>query len=228
MTDSSRLATPDAARTRTIAAFDFDGTLTTRHTLWRYLRFLVGAPRFYRACLALVPTALRVLLGSVPLMKARDLLFARLLEGFDAELEEQSAERFAREHIPAWLRPQGLERLKWHQSQGHATVIVSNSAESYLRHVGRALGFDAVLGTRLQTRSGRLTGHTLVPSCVSGEKVVRLYQYFGDLRRYRVYAYGDSAGDRELLAVADKPYLRPFHGQGPQLESDGEGGPWIR
>jgi phosphatidylglycerophosphatase C len=46
-------------------------------------------------------------------------------------------------------------------------------------------------------------------NCRAGEKVRRLEQWLADsdLMDATVWAYGDSAGDRELLARADHPLL---------------------
>lgn len=197
-----------------IAAFDFDGTLTDRHTLWRYLRLLVGSRRFYGMFAALTPTVCAVIAHKIPVKDGRSVLLERLLRDYRAEREERWAEHFACEHIPTWLRKPAIQRLRWHQRQGHTTVLVSNSAESYLRYVGAGLGIEHVFGTRFEKRDGVLTGRIVDESCVHGEKVVRLRERFGDLSRYYIYAYGDSTGDRELLAIADQPYFRPFRPSG--------------
>jgi phosphoserine phosphatase len=44
------------------------------------------------------------------------------------------------------------------------------------------------------------------------EKVNRLNSLLGELTEYRLYVYGDSSGDKEMLAIADKPYYRTFVG----------------
>lgn len=54
-----------------IAAFDFDGTLTDRHTLWRYLRLLVGSRRFYGMFAALTPTVCAVIAHKIPVKDGR-------------------------------------------------------------------------------------------------------------------------------------------------------------
>ena len=49
----------------------------------------------------------------------------------------------------------------------------------------------------------------LSPNCVRAEKVRRLRQVYGDdLRLYA--AYGDTRGDREMLALAETSYYRVF------------------
>jgi HAD superfamily hydrolase (TIGR01490 family) len=113
------------------------------------------------------------------------------------------------------LRPGALERIAWHRSQGHLLVLASASLDLYLDHVGAQLGFDHVLCTRLASRRGddgieRLTGALEGPDCTGPEKLRRLAALLGELRAHELHAYGDSAGDRELLAAADHAHFRPF------------------
>ncbi len=79
---------------------------------------------------------------------------------------------------------------------------MSASPEFYVTPIGRRLGFDAVLATRLEVDpDGRLTGRILGANCRGPEKVVRLREWRGDTLTV-AFAYGDSAGDREMLALA--------------------------
>ncbi len=87
-------------------------------------------------------------------------------------------------------------------------MFVSASFEVYLREIGRRIGADAVLGTRLEVdRSGRCTGHLDGPNCRGPEKEARLRRWLADndLTGVPVWAYGDSSGDDQLLAMADHP-----------------------
>jgi phosphatidylglycerophosphatase C len=95
-----------------------------------------------------------------------------------------------------------MRRVDWHRREGHELVIVSASPELYLAPIGRLLGFDAVLGTRLETAAGHLTGRLDGRNVRGPEKVVRLRAHLGD-EPVKLWAYGDSTGDRELLAAAD-------------------------
>ena len=55
-----------------------------------------------------------------------------------------------------------------------------------------------------------VTGQSLTPNCYGIEKVKRLRKVFPDLARRHVIAYGDSKGDRELLAIAAEAHYKPF------------------
>jgi len=89
-------------------------------------------------------------------------------------------------------------------------VIVSASYESYVRVVAGALGDIAVVATRLEADEGRCTGRLDGANCRGPEKVRRLHAWLEaeGLARDEItlYAYGDSSGDRELLAWSDHPH----------------------
>ena len=58
---------------------------------------------------------------------------------------------------------------------------------------------------------GRLTGRFLTKNCYGAEKVNRLREVLVAPREeYYIVAFGDSRGDKELLAYADKGYFKPF------------------
>jgi phosphoserine phosphatase len=55
---------------------------------------------------------------------------------------------------------------------------------------------------------GMITGRFLTRSCSGKEKARRVRERY-DLSRYEyVYAYGDNAGDRAMLDLADEKYYR--------------------
>lgn len=185
---------------RTVAAFDFDGTLSTRDNVLPFLRAAVGTPRLGLAVAAAAPHIARRDRDA-----AKAVLLRRTLAGRDADEIAALGERFADEVVERHLRPDARERLEWHRQQDHELVLVSASLSHYLGPVGRRLGFHAVLATELEVApDGRLTGELAGANVRGAEKVRRLDAWLTDDSAF-VWAYGDSAGDRELLARCDRP-----------------------
>ena len=122
----------------------------------------------------------------------------------------EQAREFARTRIPALIRPEALKRLRLHRSQGDRVVIVTASFPEWIEPWAETEGVTAVLGSRVESREHRLTGRQDGPNCHGPEKVRRLLAEFPDRKAYRLFAYGDSRGDRELLAAADEAYFRRF------------------
>jgi phosphatidylglycerophosphatase C len=188
---------------RPLAAFDLDGTLTRRDTLMPFLLRAIGRNRTYRALLASsLPLARAAALGGPHRDRAKAVVLQRVFGGLPLAALAEAAESFADHVVAHALRPDVHARVDWHREQGHELVLVSASPELYVTPIGRRLGFDAVLATRLEVDAdGRLTGRIEGVNCRGPEKVVRLREWRGESVT-GAYAYGDSAGDREMLALA--------------------------
>ena len=198
-----------------VAAFDFDGTLTTGDTLLPFLRHVLGTARVAQHALVLSPVLAGYGLGLVGNAAAKERVLVRCLSGMRMYDLQDKAEDFAQGVLPKMLRRQALQRLDWHKRRGHRCVAVSASLEIYVRPCALEAGFDDVVATGLEMRddgctSGRLAG----ANCYGIEKVRRLDALLGPRSGYTLYAYGDSKGDRELLASADQAYYRRFPERG--------------
>jgi len=187
-----------------VAAFDVDGTLTTRDCVRPFLERVAGRRRLVTAVLR---RPLATLIAAVKRDRDRfkEIFVGGTLRGKRVAEVETQGEQFAQYVLVNWLRPDTLRRLRWHQRAGHRTVIVSASLAAYLRPLAQRLGVDDVLCTD-STRSGERYGDRLVgANCRADEKRRRFEQWLEERRwvNAEVWAYGDSAGDRELLARAD-------------------------
>lgn len=194
-----------------LAVFDFDGTLTNRHTFWRYIRFIRGPLHFWMGMLLMLPLILAVLFRIMPLMTARRKFISYFIENLNVSQEQILAKQYVNEYIPKYIRPQALRRLRWHQRQGHITALISNSPENYLQIWGKSVHIDIICGTRLDNQGQSLNGKVLGEDCVGAEKVRRLRERLPELKNYQIYAYGDSSGDAELLAIADTAFYRNWY-----------------
>ncbi|MFP3905858.1 MAG: HAD-IB family hydrolase [Acidimicrobiales bacterium] len=188
----------------TIAAFDFDGTLSRRDTLLPFLAQVAGAPAVARALS-------RAVVGSGRSLPRRDLAKETVLRqvlGGRPEAEVRAHGRAFAEAVvstPRRLNEVAVDRLAWHREQGHRIVIISGSLELYLGEIARRWGAVAS-GVRLEVVDGILTGRLLGPNVRGPEKLSRLDEALDDPAT-RVVAYGNSGRDRELLERADEPYL---------------------
>lgn len=190
-------------RRRGVAAFDFDGTLVNRHTMFRFLFRTFGYFRVARTMLTLMSQT-----------RDRDKLkvatVGALFKGMPVSRFNELGEQYAAT-LHQFLRPEVLKQLRWHQEQGHATVIVSAGLGVYLRPFAKQLGVQGVLGVELTSNSdGVLDGRVDRGVNIRGrEKVVRLKAWmaerFSDADDCELWAYGDDSGDRELLLAADHP-----------------------
>jgi phosphatidylglycerophosphatase C len=189
-----------------VAAFDVDGTVTEKSCVVPFLRRVAGTPRLTmglgRQARHVVPAALRRDRDALKAQAARVAFRGRR----DADVQATAIE-FAADLFHRRLRPDVLDRLAWHRDAGHRTVLVSASFAVYLRPLAAALGVHDVVATELEVVGDRCTGELLGGNCRGVEKVARLHRWLdrhhGGRSAVELWAYGDSSGDRELLADAD-------------------------
>lgn len=193
-----------------IAAFDFDGTITTKDTFLPFLVRAFGPLKVGLSLLSLAIPGVMVWLGKSTRDHFKARLIAKLFPGAPIKHLEKAGLQHALKSV-ALCRPAALERIRWHKQQGHRLVIVSASLNFYLEPIARELGFEHVLCTEVDSVNGMCTGEMKGENCRAAAKVRRLESLFGPLHRYELYAYGDSDGDTEMLSVSDHPAFQPFH-----------------
>lgn len=194
---------------KVIAAFDFDGTITKRDTLPLFINFANNKQQLLLGSLKMAPSLLLFKLKLIPNYKAKARLFRIFFGGMKLEKFEELCEGFT-PSIEKVLNPVAIEKIKWHQKMNHQVIIISASVENWIRPWATKYGVDIILATQLQVKDNNITGNFLTKNCHGAEKVCRLLQHYPDKENYTLYAYGDSNGDKELLALADHPYYRSF------------------
>lgn len=193
--------TPEQAekRERGLALFDFDGTLIpwdtqvvfADHVLRREPLRRLYLP-FFIAC-----TPLHRLLGDEGLK--------RVFLSYLWRARREEIEAWAREFVAGWVpskcHPEVVAMLGKHREAGHLTVLASASPEFYVAEVGRVLGFDLALGTRV----GFEDVMPLLPDLRNhkgAEKVRRLSEILGppDPGGWeRSHGYTDSSADLPMM-----------------------------
>jgi phosphatidylglycerophosphatase C len=200
-----RLVPPAPGPPPVVAAFDVDGTLTTRDCVTPFLRRAAGR--------RLWTTLLRhpLVLAASAAHRDRDRLkelACSALRGIETTEIERLGEAFAREVAAERLRADTVARLRRHRELGDTVILASASLDPYIEPLGRFLEVDAVLCTVLERGAdGRLTGRLAGANCRGAEKARRVREWLreNDMADAELWAYGDSAGDDELLAHADHP-----------------------
>jgi phosphatidylglycerophosphatase C len=195
--------------TTAVAAFDFDGTLTRSDSVVPFLQLVAGR-RALATGLARRGHRVAAALAHRDRDRLRALATEIVFRDVSIETVESQARAYGHELGEDGLRPDTVKRLGWHLDQGHRVVIVSASYEQYVQVVAERLGVSGVVATRLEVGSdGRCTGRLDGRNCRADEKLRRLDIWLSEqgLTRAEVelWAYGDTAGDRELLDAAQHP-----------------------
>ena len=192
-----------------IVAFDFDGTLTVRDSFTAFLKWRAGTGGYMAGLASLAPAALGYI-GHRNRGRMKAAVLRRFLAGTArAELETQ-ARTFAEIMAPKLLRPDAVQTWRRWRQRHAKLVIVSASPEIIVAPFARGLGADALICTELAfDDQERVTGYLLGANCRGPEKVRRLREVYGADLQLRA-AYGDTAGDRDMLSIADFKGYRVF------------------
>ena len=189
-----------------IVAFDFDGTLTTKDTLIEFIRYACGTRAFLFGFLRYVHLLVLMKLGLYPNYKAKQKVFAHFFEGMKIEEFDGLCQRFAKDNQHL-LRPKGVEAIQQALAEGAEVLIVSASIDNWVREM---ITDPVIIGTQIEIKDGLLTGRFLTKNCYGQEKVNRILALYPHRSEYHLTAYGDSRGDKELLAFADESHYKPF------------------
>ena len=203
---------PTPAPDAPVVAFDFDGTLTVRDSFSAFLKWRAGPLRWWLGCLRLAPAGLAYAFhrdrGRIKAEAVRE-----FLTGTPRQQLEADAKTFAEQYSRSLLRPDALEVWKRWRSEPVRLVIVTASPDFVVAPFARGLGADQLIGTHFVfDAQDRITGAYVTPNCRGPEKVVRMKQAFGDNFRLKA-AYGDTAGDREMIAMAETSGYQIFKGK---------------
>ena len=124
------------------------------------------------------------------------------------------------------LRFPGIARIQEAQRKRERVFVVSASIDNWVRPFFDFQNLDSVevLGTQIEVVDGKVTGRFQTNNCYGEEKVHRICEALiqtiengkgastlsFDRTQYDIEAFGDSRGDKEMLAFADKGHYKPF------------------
>lgn len=193
-----------------VYAFDFDGTLTTKDTLLEFIRFARGNTAFLFGFLLFSPLLVLMKLKLYPNWKAKQRVFSWFFKGMLVDDFNHLCIEFAF-HNKQLLRPKGMKVIKKAIEEGAQVVIISASIDNWVRPFFDEMGDNIIVeGTKIEISNNHLTGKFTTNNCYGVEKVRRLQALFPQRNAYTLIAFGDSRGDKELLAYADQGFYKPF------------------
>lgn len=199
-----------------LAVFDFDGTLFPENTLpfllkqWKKQKY--SKSKFYKTYLALISLYVRYKLGIETKMSKEQmkllavLKFNRLFKGMS---EKEIAQYFKNcsSEIKVLLNDSVVEEVKRAQTEGYHTVLLSGAYEDLLKNIGKELGFNTVIGTKINYHNGMFDENKSVEVISGGLKVKELTNYFqsSDIDWKGSRAYADSYSDLDILKAVGEP-----------------------
>ena len=197
----------------TIVAFDFDGTLTRKDSFLRFISFCKGKTKLYMSIpyIGIVWGLFKI--NVLKRQHAKEIVFSHFFKGMPIQIFNDAGKAFSRE-IDVMLRPNVKSKISEYAKQGHKLVIISASVENWIRPWAFKNNIETVLGTQIEIdEAGLITGKFKSPNCIGKEKVNRLLEVFPNRKTYKLIAFGDSRGDKELMHLADESHFNYFKRQ---------------
>ncbi len=194
---------------KNLTLFDFDGTLTEKDTLLEFIKYVHGSGSFYLGFIILSPLLILYKFGFIKNSVMKQIVLRYFFGGTPVNEFKKECESFALNRIPELVRKEALEKLLFHKALGDEIYIVSASPENWVLFYCESISVKC-MATRLAIENGKITGRIDGMNCYGPEKVRRINQDLNLNDYTSVTAYGDSQGDREMLAMAQHSYYRKF------------------
>jgi HAD superfamily hydrolase (TIGR01490 family) len=192
-----------------IAFFDFDGTITTKDTLLEFIKFSKGTLPFYAGFLLASPWLVAYKLKIISNHSAKERVLRYFFRDTPVEQFDAWCTEFTDHIVPGLIRPKAVEEIRKLKSEGWVVVVVSASPEAWIRKWANALGTE-LIGSLLEVKEGRITGRIKGRNCHGPEKVRRIREKYAVTDYEVVHAYGDTSGDKPMLALANRSFYKPF------------------
>ena len=195
-----------------ISLYDMDRTITVRGTYTPFLFQMVFARAPWRLVfLPLLPFAF-VAYGLKLISRGRLKTFnqSMLLGGAPKHSALQPhIERFAEKVLRSNLHRKAIDQVEADRADGRTLVLVTASYELYAEAIARRLGFDHLIGTRLEVDGqGRVLPRIIGENCYDDAKIARIEALFSEQGWQRadahVRVYSDHVSDRAMLEFADE------------------------
>jgi phosphatidylglycerophosphatase C len=201
-----------SALKKSLVLFDFDGTITTKDTLAEFIKFYRGNLRYHTGLFILSPILVAYVAKLMPNWKSKQYFLSWFLKNENILEFEAKCRDFLKTKLPALIRPGALQAIEDYKKRGATVAVVSASAENWVKPWCDQHGLIC-LATNLEVKDNKLTGKFKGKNCHGPEKVDRITNRFKISDFDEIIAYGDSSGDREMLALAHKGHYKPFRAQ---------------
>jgi HAD superfamily hydrolase (TIGR01490 family) len=131
----------------------------------------------------------------------------KLCKGWRVEQVSQIISETLHELIDPYVYAEAAALIEEHKSVGRDVVLVSSSGDEIVRAIGKMLGIDDVIATRMVVEEGHYTGE--VDFYAAGPNKATAIRELATQRGYDLtdcYAYSDSITDTPLLETVGHPH----------------------
>ncbi len=189
--------------------YDFDGTITQKDTLIEFLKFYRGKLKFYLGFIKVAPKIILFYAGIITNVNLKEQVLTNFFKGEPISDFNNKCAEFCELKLPLILRKSAITSITNSIEEKNRIVVVSASPENWIKPWTDKMGIE-LLATKLEVLNNRLTGKLNGPNCYGPEKVNRIKKQI-ELEDYKeINVYGDSEGDKEMLALGTRKFYRYF------------------
>lgn len=189
--------------------FDFDGTLTYKDTMFLFLKFY-DKKKFYWQFAKHTPLFILLKLGLLEAEKVKKSLISGVLKGEKKEKIEMKAQKFFEKYYAEIFRKNALDFIENMDRENTESLIVSASLDIWVKPFAEKLNIK-LLSTEAEFVNGIFTGNFATKNCNGQEKVNRIKKEIEGKKFDKIIAFGDTSGDKEMLAFANESHFKFFH-----------------
>lgn len=142
--------------------------------------------------------------------KVKKSFVASVLKGESKDCLERKAQLFFDTYYPKIIRPNASDFLKKINYLDIDCLMVTASLDIWTRPFADHWNME-LLATKAKYINGIFTGEFETPNCNGNEKVKRIMKNIENRKYDKKIAFGDTKGDRAMLAWADEGHYRFFH-----------------
>src|SRR5690606_4335112 len=189
--------------------FDFDGTLTYKDTMFLFLKFY-NPGKLYVEFAKHIPLFVLLKLKLADAEKVKKSFSSAILKGErQTRIEQKAKEFFDRFHMEI-IRANARDFIKNIDRNQTESYIVTASLDIWVKPFAELFGMK-LLATRAEFENEIFTGNFIGKNCNGDEKRCRIEQEFAGRKFDKTIAFGDTAGDREMMDWADESQFEFFH-----------------
>ena len=142
---------------KTLALFDFDGTITTKDTFTSFVKYYHGSVKFTAGFAFFSPLLVLMKLGVYDNELVKNMVFSYFFKGEDEHEFNEKCTRYCTEVLPNLIRDGAIEQINSHSENDDKIVIYYAHLEDvYTRENGTETVIDMMHALRMLITSATL------------------------------------------------------------------------
>jgi phosphatidylglycerophosphatase C len=186
---------------KTIAFFDFDGTLYKKDSLLEFTKFSKGNISFYIGSITLSPYLIALKLGLYSNEKAKIKFISHFFKDYKYDDFKALCRNFSRTKIEQDLDSETFAKFLNHIKNKHMVYIVTASLSEWIEPWSDQFGVE-IIGTKIEVKDNLVTGDFLTRNCFGIEKTNRIKEIINLDEFDEIHVYGNGKGDLEMLTLS--------------------------